>query len=319
MALLHSQRRPTLDDAREAAAVLEKALDPAEVLLFGSVARGTQNPDSDLDLILVFDDLGDYSTRRDIAGQASDAVRAATGLISDVRVTDRPEWEVRSKQCKSTFEAHIASHAVTLRSRPPNSDIDWDKEIGMAPTDERQAAAGLENTTNALNNLLHLLSPSNHESDALAAGDHRYADSMTHSRMLSVCAQSQTAMETSFKALIHALKGPHPEKVHSIGGLLDAARGQLEQEHADQLDAALQGVSPQAASVWRETGTYPADIGIRGDPATATPDFAARMAAAAAAMTRACVNAMTDELGHTPPAALDTLARCDRITQAIET
>ena len=36
-------------------------------------------------------------------------------------------------------------------------------------------------------------------------------------------------------------------------------------------------------------------------------------------MTRACVNAMTDELGHTPPAALDTLARCDRITQAIET
>ncbi len=60
----------------------------------------------------------------------------------------------------------------------------------------------------------------------MSAGDFEYADDLEHSRMLNICAYSQIVMETSLKALIHALKGPHPANIHSIGGLIDAAGAQ---------------------------------------------------------------------------------------------
>ena len=82
-------------------------------------------------------------------------------------------------------------------------------------------------------------------------------------------------METSLKALIHALKGPHPVNIHSIGGLIDAAGAQLSPHDAVQLESCLDKISPQDASVWRETSTYPADARIKGDPQAATPEFAA--------------------------------------------
>ncbi|MDE0135821.1 MAG: nucleotidyltransferase domain-containing protein [Acidimicrobiaceae bacterium] len=175
MASASDHRLPTLEDARRAADALREALDPGEVLLFGSVAQGTQALGPDLDLVLVFDDLGDYGDRRLIAERARQTVLVATGFGCDVRVTDRPEWEVRSKRCRSTFEAHIASHAATLVSRPPRGGIDWEKEIGMAPSDADQAARSLNNAVNALTKLLLALEPSTKERDALLAGDLREA------------------------------------------------------------------------------------------------------------------------------------------------
>ncbi|WP_420619401.1 nucleotidyltransferase domain-containing protein [Candidatus Poriferisocius sp.] len=81
---------PTLEDARRAAHSVA-ALDPGMVLLFGSVARGEQRPGSDLDLCLVFDDLGDYSERRNLVAAARRRIRDATGFPADVKVTDRAE------------------------------------------------------------------------------------------------------------------------------------------------------------------------------------------------------------------------------------
>ncbi len=307
-----------MEDAHRAADCLSRLFDPGEILLFGSVAKGDPSLGSDIDLVLVFDDLGDYSECRAIVQQAQEAVEQATGLASDIRVTDRPEWEIRSKRCRSTFEAHIAAHAVTLSSRPPKTAINWHKEIGMAPSDEQQAADSLENTTNALNDLLPALRPYQHESDALLAGDIKYADSMERSRLLNLCGQAQLVMETALKALIHALKGPHPEHTHSIGGLLRVAAGQLEHPTASRLAATLGPITPGEASVWRETGTYPADRRVQGDPEEATPEFAAHMAIAAAGMARVCINLITDELGAPPPAAELALIQCQRIQEEIE-
>lgn len=317
MTLLREKSAPTLDDAHRAADCLAQLFDPGEILLFGSVAKGNPSPGSDLDLVLVFDDLGDYSQRRAIVGQAQEAVQEVTGFASDIRVTDRPEWEIRSKRCRSTFEAHIAAHAVTLSSRPPKTAINWRKEIGMAPSDEQQAADSLENTTHALNSLLPLLIPSEHESDALLAGDLRYADSMERSRLLNTCAQAQLVMETALKSLIHALKGPHPEHTHSIGGLLHAAARQVGDRTAIRLAATLGSVTPDEASVWRETGTYPADRRIQGDPERATPEFVAGMATAAINMTRVCIGLIADELGSPPPAAELALTQCQRIEREL--
>ncbi|MYH98363.1 MAG: HEPN domain-containing protein [Acidimicrobiia bacterium] len=317
MVAVRAQPTPTLEDARLAADAIKQALDPAQVLLFGSVACGTQNRGSDLDLVLVFDDLGDYADRRLIADRARQTVMGATGFGCDVRVTDRPEWEVRSKRCRSTFEAHIASHAVTLLSRPPRGGIDWKKEIGMAPSDADQAARSINNAVNALTKLLLALEPSTKERDALLAGDRREAESLKRSRLLGVCEQSQTVMETSLKALVHALEGDHPGKVHGVGQLLDAAGEHLPPPAANRLAACLGPISPQDASVWREAGTYPDDMDIAGDPDDATDEFSAQMAKAAADMADCCIDLIKRQLGYLPPAAPQALNRIGQIQQEI--
>ena len=319
MAVVSERRRPIFDDALKAAEHLEAVLDPGEVLLFGSVARDRQGAGSDLDLVLVFDDLGDYAQRRELEVRARRAVAQATGLASDVRVTDRAEWDVRTKRCRSSFEAHIAAHAVTLSSRPPKTDIDWDKEIGMAPSDEQQAAASLNNTSQALNSLQPHLRPYDDESEALSAGDFEYAGELEHTRMLNICAQSQMVMETSLKALIHALKEPHPVNTHDIGGLIDAVGDQLAGPAADGLEAALGPLTSEQASVWREAGTYPADRFIQGDPQQATPEFAAQMAHAATQMATTSIALITQQLGYQTAEAQKALARCRRIDQKLST
>ena len=313
MALVGERLAPTLGDARRAADRLAGVFDPGEILLFGSVAKGTSVQGSDLDLVLVFDDLGDYSERWKLSERAKEEVAQATGFPSDVRITDRPEWEIRAKRCFSTFEAHIAAHAVTLSSRPPKIAIEWRKEIGMAPSDADQAGGSFENTTHSLNSLLPLLRPSQHESDALLAGDIKSADSMERSRLLNACGQAQLVMETVLKSLIHALKGPHPEHTHSIGGLLSAATRQLDGRAAAQLTAVFGPITPKEASAWRETGTYPADSGIPGDPETATPEFVADMATAAIRLVRGCLVLIAEELGSQPPAAELALTQCNHI------
>ena len=294
-------------------------MNPGEVLLFGSVAQGAQGPGSDLDLVLVFDDLGDYADRRLIAERARQTVLGATGFGCDVRVTDRLEWEIRTKRCRSTFEAHIASQAVTLVSRPPLGAIDWDKEIGMAPSDADQAARSLNNAVNALTKLLLALGPSIEERDALREGDLDEAVSLKHSRLLSVCEQSQTVVETSLKALIHALEGDHPGKVHGISHLLDAVGEHLPPPDARRLASCLGSISPQDASVWREAGTYPDDVDIAGDPDAATDEFSAQMAKAAAEMASACISLIEYQLGWIPPAAPQALNRIDQIQQKLPT
>ena len=53
--------RPCVGDARKASESINTVLDAAEVLVYGSVARGCAMPGSDVDLMVVFDDLGDYT------------------------------------------------------------------------------------------------------------------------------------------------------------------------------------------------------------------------------------------------------------------
>ena len=219
--------------------------------MFGSVARGCATAGSDVDLAVMFDDLGDYTQRRELAHQARTAAEQAAGFACDVRVTDRAEWRVRTTQCRSSFEAHIASCAITLMSRPPKSPIDWDKKIGKPATDEQQAVAILAKTTHSLITILAYLRPSPSEADALAEDDTDLAHQMQHSRLLSVCEHAQIAMETSLQALICARRAPHPENARNICGLIDAARRHLDPAQAALIDATLGPLTPDQISIWR--------------------------------------------------------------------
>ena len=69
---------PTVADARRAAEVPADA-GAGRVLLYGSVASGEQTPDSDIDLVAVFDDLGDYADRWRRKGTLAEAARKACG------------------------------------------------------------------------------------------------------------------------------------------------------------------------------------------------------------------------------------------------
>ena len=72
--------------------VLVRACDPEQVLLFGSVARGDDDPDSDLDLMVVCSSI-DYTKRHELEAQLYAAIggRAPVQLF----VTDRRECERR--------------------------------------------------------------------------------------------------------------------------------------------------------------------------------------------------------------------------------
>jgi predicted nucleotidyltransferase len=74
------------------------AFEPLEVILFGSVARGEDGPDSDIDLLVVFDHLEPEQKRPLMA----DVRRSITTLAPiDVLVADPDEIEARRDQVGS--------------------------------------------------------------------------------------------------------------------------------------------------------------------------------------------------------------------------
>ena len=264
------------------------------MLLYGSVADGTADAGSDLDLVVVFDDLGDYGERPLLRRRAKEAVESAIGRHVDVRVTDRPEWRTRTA-CVSSFERHVESCAVTLRERRAG-DVDWQKEIPIPPTDAGMAQASLGDLAQALEALAQDLTPYAQEAEAMESGDAaREALSMAR-RMRRVGASAQTAMETGLKALNHALPGPHPPRTHDIAALIDLLPTTAGER--DRLTAAVRGLDLGEASQWREMGTYPGDFGAETVAERSTTEYAARMVNAAAHLAQAIVGLVEDRLGQ---------------------
>src|SRR5713226_6538655 len=69
-----------------------RAYDPVRVILFGSVARGDEGPDSDVDLLVVLDHV-DPRDRAHLMGEIRFAISAPVPI--DVFVTDPAECDRR--------------------------------------------------------------------------------------------------------------------------------------------------------------------------------------------------------------------------------
>lgn len=67
-------------------------VDPARIILFGSAVLGKEGPDSDLDLLVVLDEL-DEGQRARLMGEIRFAIRAPVAI--DIFVTDLNECERR--------------------------------------------------------------------------------------------------------------------------------------------------------------------------------------------------------------------------------
>ena len=281
-----------MEDALRAADALS-FLDPGLVLVYGSVAAGTADAGSDVDLVVVLDDLGDYSQRPHLRRRAMQAAESAIGRPVDVRITDRPEWKART-ECMSSFERHVASTAVTLRERRAGH-VDWHKEIPIAPTDDSLAQASLDGLAQALVALNHDLTPYVQELEADEAGDVEWAARSRARRMRRICASAQAAMEAGLKALNHALPGPHPPRTHDLGALIDLLPV-TPREH-DRLAAAVRSLDLAAATQWRQMGTYPGDFTAEVVSERSTPEHAATMVNATARLTLAVVDLIEDRSG----------------------
>jgi predicted nucleotidyltransferase len=94
----HDEDRRPLEGAelREAVpavvADIVAAARPVKVILFGSVARGEEGPDSDLDFLVVLDDL-DPGQRARLMGRIRFAINVLAPI--DIYVTDLEEFDRR--------------------------------------------------------------------------------------------------------------------------------------------------------------------------------------------------------------------------------
>ncbi len=235
---------PTLSDAQAAADALVAA-GVAQVLVFGSVACGEATPHSDIDLVAVFDDLGDYGERAALRRALSDAASAAANRPVDVTVTDRPEWRRRTLSVSASFEAKIAAGARVLVDRPPAVEVLWDKQIGRPMTNLAEAQARAGEASFHLLGLLYVLRPGMDE--VLRTPNMRFI------RHRKLCYESSMAVESLAKAQI-ALGGVYPAREHQLRLLLN----QLEPDPQRAFEelVARHGLNPVEVSMWRVKGTY---------------------------------------------------------------
>lgn len=281
---LAQRTAPTLEAAQRAAeAVADQGA--ARVLLFGSLARGTSGPDSDIDLVAIFADLGDYSERRAVRHRLEKAAKAAAGHRVDLHVTDFPEWTKRTTEVTASFEASITGETLVLADRVLSVTPDWGKEIGLMDNNLDEAGQRFDDIETHCRELANHLLPDEFEVMADASDTERYR---LH-RMRQICGDASRAIENALKTLV-ALEGTSPLKVHDINGLLAQMRDRRLAEGVRR-SVASAGLTAEGITKWHAKSNYADDVEVQWVEAeadkTAMVNLAGACAAAAANAYRA--------------------------------
>ena len=120
MAILVADKAPTFDDAARAAEAIAAA-DPhiVRVVVFGSVAKQTQRPGSDIDLIAITEALRAVGTDSSASEHAlRQAAEAAAGNRCEVILTTIGEWEWSIEHARSSVFGVARAQGITLTDRP---------------------------------------------------------------------------------------------------------------------------------------------------------------------------------------------------------
>lgn len=278
MAVVAPARAPTRVDAEAAASVLI-ASGVEEVLLFGSVARGTATADSDIDLVAIFADL-DYTTRHGRRRELEAAAREAVSWPVQVHVTDRPEWRARVEKVSTSFERRIADASVLVASADDEAPVDWGKEMVLPMSNPQEAlryfdarviprlrdVAGAATRDHAESDLY--LSPARQERARLQ-------------RLATLCTAAALTAETSLKGLAVLYGDPTPTERdlkrngHKIAVILEKHVPEAHQAGVQAIFDRL-GIDLDVLSEWRERNTYPDDVEVLHDDADhLAPTYAA--------------------------------------------
>jgi predicted nucleotidyltransferase len=105
--------REWVDDVGQA--IVDRC-DPTLVILFGSVADGSDGPDSDLDLLVVLD-TAPPDARRAVMTDLRRATRS-TGVPRDIVVTSMADFE-RNRVRPGTLEHESARNGVVIHDKRP--------------------------------------------------------------------------------------------------------------------------------------------------------------------------------------------------------
>lgn len=253
MAVAQSTAGPTLDAAQQAAeAVASEGAD--RVLLFGSLARGGSGPDSDIDLVAIFADLGDYSERRAVQLRLQETARSAAGHPVDLHVTDFPEWIKRTTEVTASFEASITGEALVLVDRELTVTPDWGKEIGRVDNNLDEAGQRFCDTEMHCRELANHLLPDEFEAAAEAPDRERYR----LNRMRQICGDAARVIENALKTLV-ALEDTSPMKVHSIDDLLAQMRDRRLAEGVRRSIASAE-LTGASVAAWHVKSNYGNDV-----------------------------------------------------------
>ena len=250
----------------------------AEVLLFGSVARGDAGAGSDIDLVAIFADL-EYSERGERRRELEVAARAVVPWPVQVRVTDRPEWRARIEQVSTSLERRASAEAVRVAAAAGESPVDWGKEMVLPMSDPQEALRYFDAS------VLPCL-----EGVAAASGRSAIEDVPHESsvpvetrrlnRMVRLCAAAALAAETSVKTMAKLHGSPTPtdkefkRNGHTIGAVLrrhvpEPQRGEM-QAMFDRL-----GVDLEELSSWRSKAAYADDADmVRAEADRFAPSYA---------------------------------------------
>ena len=239
---------PTRADALRAADALA-AIGARQVLLFGSVAQGDTNLESDIDLVAVFDDLGDYRRRQNIETQARKAVEDACGWSCDILITDRVEWSVRSKLA-TTVEAEIAQSCRVLLDLPVAGPIDWDKPICRPADDAQEAAAELRLAIRHMRAVCEYARGTRSEHDAEQAGDAARIETARYDRMRVLCERSHSAAGAALRAYTKGVIRQRPRRGQGRGRFV-AMLDQLPIDKRSEFEASLR-VPAACLDAWEQ-------------------------------------------------------------------
>ena len=247
---------PTVEEARAAAAAIGAAHpDVARVMLFGSVARGEAVSDSDIDLVVLVDDLGDYRDRGRLARQLADAARTAASHRVDVQLSDLVEWRTRTGHVSSSFEASLAGELISLLQREPRTEPDWGKPMSRAATNLAEATNRCRDLRDHLQQLTERLIPGRYEA---AAEDSARREEYLRNRRRFVCGHAADVIELAVKTVI-TVAGISPAHRHDIGELLKQVESaSLHRELSEIIRAA--SVSIEEMSAWHVKANYANDV-----------------------------------------------------------
>ena len=245
---------PTLVEARRAANAVAVA-GAGRVLLFGSVARGEAHRHSDIDLMVILDDL-DYPRRDDLAMELQRLAGAEVGCSVDVHLTDRPEWKVRTEQVATSFENRVKKQAMLLVDKEPG-DVDWDKEMVMPASDYEEAVERLGRVGDALVDIHIHLGPSEYQRLMEQSGQEMEAFVDSEQRRALACAAAHLTVATAVKCLIHLWGAPEAQPWgHDIAKLL----AQLPEPHRIEIEKRLDDVGVTNLQRWEQRARYQGSV-----------------------------------------------------------
>ena len=249
--------KPTLTAAQRAADALAEA-GVGRVLLVGSVARGEQEEDSDIDLVAIYDDL-DYEERWARRSDLVRRARQASGCVIDLLVTDAAEWAVRTTKVPCSTEAALRPGAIELVQSASHGEIDWNKEIGLPASPTHELSMRYTDMCNAVTRLAEALRVGADERDDIDMLNHARFQRSEDLRFGMGCAHAHLVLESGSKALIICTVGQPPPRVHDIAqlvGLLPANEQAVWQRLTAGADIDLH--------LWREGSSYVLDRPIPG-------------------------------------------------------